>query len=103
MKRTKAPDLRMDKRERQPHRVRLPGFIVEEDIGLGDALKRVTYRMGITSCAGCEKRDNELDPAAVMSRAVCALPWDAWSCPGGRRRLQSHRQYGEGRAVGKRG
>ena len=40
----------------QPHRVRLPGFLIEEEIGLGDAIKRVTYSMGIKPCGGCEKR-----------------------------------------------
>ena len=44
--------------EGQPsaHRVRLPGFIVDEDVGLGDIIKRATYRMGIAPCGGCEKR-----------------------------------------------
>jgi hypothetical protein len=42
--------------EKQPFRMRLPGFLVEEEIGLGDALKRVTYAMGIEPCGGCEKR-----------------------------------------------
>jgi hypothetical protein len=44
------------KSEHQPHRIRLPGFIKEEEIGLGDVIKRVTYAMGIKPCAGCEKR-----------------------------------------------
>jgi hypothetical protein len=48
--------------ERQPHRVRLPGFINEEEVGLGDAIKRVTYAMGIRPCGGCEKR------AAALNR-----------------------------------
>jgi hypothetical protein len=47
---------------RQPHRVRLPGFIKEEEIGLGDVIKRVTYAMRIKPCAGCEKR------AAALNR-----------------------------------
>jgi hypothetical protein len=51
-----------DKTERQPHRVRLPGFIKEEEMGLGDVIKRVTYVMGIKPCAGCEKR------AATLNR-----------------------------------
>jgi len=46
----------------QPHRVRLPGFLIEEEIGLGDAIKRVTYAMGIRPCGGCEKR------AAALNR-----------------------------------
>ena len=40
----------------RPHRVRLPGFLIEEEIGLGDVIKKVTYAMGIKPCAGCEKR-----------------------------------------------
>jgi hypothetical protein len=48
--------------ERQPYRVRLPGFLIEEEIGLGDAIKRVTYAMGIKPCAGCEQR------AAALNR-----------------------------------
>jgi hypothetical protein len=48
--------------EHQPHRVRLPGFIKEEEIGLGDVIKRVTYAMGIKPCAGCERR------AAALNR-----------------------------------
>jgi hypothetical protein len=50
------------KTQRQPHRVRLPGFIKEEEIGLGDVIKRVTYAMGIKPCTGCEKR------AATLNR-----------------------------------
>jgi hypothetical protein len=42
--------------ERPTYRVRLPGFLIEEEIGLGDAIKRVTYATGIKPCAGCEKR-----------------------------------------------
>lgn len=50
------------KTEHQPHRVRLPGFIKDEEVGLGDAIKRVTYAMGIKPCTGCEKR------AAALNR-----------------------------------
>jgi len=48
--------------EPQPHRVRMPGFVKDEDIGLGDVIKRATYAMGIKPCAGCEKR------AAALNR-----------------------------------
>ena len=37
---------------RRPHRVRLPGFIVDEEVGLGDAIKRATYAIGIKPCGG---------------------------------------------------
>jgi hypothetical protein len=45
-----------DQSEYLPHRVRLPGFITEEEIGLGDAIKRATFYFGIQPCGGCEHR-----------------------------------------------
>lgn len=50
--------------ERTSHarRVRLPGFIVEEEVGLGDVIKRATATLGIRPCGGCERR------AAAMNR-----------------------------------
>ncbi len=64
MKRRGTINEQGEKRQRQPHRVRLPGFLVEEEIGLGDAVRRVTYAMGIKPCGGCEKR------AAALNRWV---------------------------------
>ncbi len=40
----------------KPHGARLPGFVVEEDIGLGDAIKRAVSYFGVRSCGGCERR-----------------------------------------------
>jgi hypothetical protein len=54
--------------ERPAHRVRLPGFLIEEEIGLGDAIKRVTYAMGIKPCSGCEKRALTLNHWLHFSR-----------------------------------
>lgn len=48
--------------EPPPHRVRLPGFIKDEEIGLGDVIKRATTYIGIKPCGGCERR------AAVLNR-----------------------------------
>ncbi len=45
-----------------PYRVRLPGFITDEEIGLGDVIKRVTSAFGIKPCGGCERR------AAALNR-----------------------------------
>jgi len=57
--------------ERLPHRVRLPGFLVDEDeLGLGDAIKRVTYAIGIKPCGGCEKRAAALNRWMVFSRGT---------------------------------
>jgi hypothetical protein len=47
-----------------PHRVRLPRFVTDEEIGLGDAIKRVTTTFGVRPCGGCERR------AAALNRWV---------------------------------
>ena len=39
-------------RTRRPLRVALPAFLTEEDIGLGDAVKRVTYAAGLVDNFG---------------------------------------------------
>ncbi len=54
--------------ERQPYRVRLPGFIADEEVGLGDVIKRATYAMGIKPCGGCEHRAAALNRWMVFSR-----------------------------------
>ena len=53
---------------RGPHRVRLPGFLIDQEIGLGDAFKRATYVMGIKPCGGCEQRAAALNRWMVFSR-----------------------------------
>jgi hypothetical protein len=50
------------KHERRPYRVNLPGFIVDEDVGLGDVIKRATSAVGIKPCDGCRER------AATLNR-----------------------------------
>ncbi len=62
MRRGKKTKNNQDETQRQVHRVRLPGFLIEKETGLGDAIKRVTYAMGIKPCGGCEKR------AAALNR-----------------------------------
>lgn len=52
----------------QAHRVRLPGFLIESEVGLGDAVKRATYAMGIKPCGGCEKRAAALNRWMHFSR-----------------------------------
>lgn len=54
--------------EHRPHRMRLPGFIVDEEIGLGDVVKRVTYPAGIRPCGGCEQRAAALNRLLVFTR-----------------------------------
>jgi hypothetical protein len=53
---------------RHPHQVRLPGFLITEDIGLGDTVKRVTHAVGIRPCGGCERRAAALNRWLVFSR-----------------------------------
>jgi hypothetical protein len=50
--------------QRSTHRVRLPEFLIDEEMGLGELIKRTTYAMGIKTCGGCEKR------AAALNRWV---------------------------------
>ncbi len=54
--------------QRNVHRVRLPGFLVEEEIGLGDLFKRASYAIGIKLCAGCEKRAAALNRWMTFTR-----------------------------------
>ena len=58
----------VDKAEPRPHRVRLPGFINEDEIGLGDVIKRMTYVMGIKPCVGCERRAAALNRWMTFTR-----------------------------------
>lgn len=54
--------------ERPAHRVRLPGFLIEEEAGLGDLIKKTTYAMGIKPCGGCERRAAALNRWMTFSR-----------------------------------
>ena len=56
-----------EKSERQPHRVRLPGFVSDEDVGLGDVVKRATYAVGIRPCGGCQRRAAALNRWLIFS------------------------------------
>jgi hypothetical protein len=58
----KKKDTDSARTSQQPHRIRLPGFVTDEDVGLGDAIKRVTYAFGMKPCSGCERR------AAALNR-----------------------------------
>jgi hypothetical protein len=52
----------------EPIRVRLPGFVSDEQIGLGDLVKRATYAFGIRPCAGCERRAQAMNRWMVFRR-----------------------------------
>jgi hypothetical protein len=51
----------IDESERASPHVRLPGFIGDEDIGLGDVFKHATSYFGIQACGGCEQRRTALN------------------------------------------
>jgi len=50
-----------------PQAFRLPGFINDDDVGLGDAIKRATSYIGIKPCGGCERRAAALNQWFVFS------------------------------------
>ena len=50
-----------------PPAVRLPGFINDDDVGLGDAIKRATTYVGIKPCGGCGRRAAALNRWFVFS------------------------------------
>jgi hypothetical protein len=54
--------------QRQARVIRLPRFIVDEEVGLGDAVKRVTSTAGIKPCGGC------LGRAAVLNHRFVLAP-----------------------------
>ena len=41
--------------------IRLPGFVNDDDVGLGDAIKEVTSAFGIRPCGECERRAARLN------------------------------------------
>jgi len=64
---TRAPQPRRDQ-ERRPYRVRLPGFVSDEDIGLGDVITKSTSALGIRPCGGCAERSAALNRWVVFGR-----------------------------------
>ena len=62
-----APETKQQE-EPQPYRVRLPGFVKEGEVGLGDVIKRATYSVGIRPCAGCGRRAAALNRRMVFTR-----------------------------------
>jgi hypothetical protein len=51
----------------EPHRVRLPGFITEAEVGLGEVIKRATSLAGIRPCGSCLERAAGLNRWVVLS------------------------------------
>ena len=55
-------------KEHSAHRVRLPGFVTEEQIGLGDAIERVTSYIGLRPCGACKRRAAALNRWMVFTK-----------------------------------
>ena len=66
-KKKEAKDRHGNQQEAKPYRVRLPGFITQDEIGLGDVIKRTTYSLGIKPCGGCYRRAATLNRWLVFS------------------------------------
>jgi subtilisin family serine protease len=58
---------------RLPHFVRLPGFVSDENIGIGDVIKRATSYIGIKSCGGCEHRAAALNRWMVFTKRASSV------------------------------
>lgn len=50
------------------YHMRLPGFIIDEPIGLGDIIKHATRTLGIKPCGGCESRAAALNRWVIFTR-----------------------------------
>lgn len=64
---TTAQDRERDP-SRRPYRVRLPGFVSDDDVGLGDVITKSTSRLGIGPCGGCAERAAALNRWVVFGR-----------------------------------
>jgi hypothetical protein len=58
---------RGDRDEPTPHRVRLPGFVADTEVGLGEVIKRATSLAGIRPCGSCLERAAALNRWMVFS------------------------------------
>lgn len=62
MSRDEPEAKRTDRDAPAAHRVRLPGFVTETEVGFGDVIKRATSLAGIRPCGSC------LERAAILNR-----------------------------------
>jgi hypothetical protein len=47
-------------------RVRLPGFLVKDEVGLGTVIGRGISAVGVRPCGGCKRRASALDRRVVL-------------------------------------
>lgn len=58
---------RADQGRPEPHRVRMPGFTADTEMGLGDVIKRGTSLVGIRPCGSCLERAANLNRWMVFA------------------------------------
>jgi hypothetical protein len=56
-----------EKAKSEPHPLRIPGFLNEKDIGMGDVIKRAAAYFGIPPCGSCQSRAAALNSRFVFS------------------------------------
>lgn len=64
---TPHPDSAGKSPKRQPRNVRLPVFVSEDAIGLGDVIKRATSAIGVQPCGGCAQRAARLNSRVAFT------------------------------------
>jgi hypothetical protein len=57
----------VDREVAATHRVSIPGFNAETEVGLGDVIKRATSLSGIRPCGACSERAASLNRWLVFS------------------------------------
>lgn len=57
-----------EKPAKRPYRISLPGFVRDEEVGLGDVIKHATASIGIKPCGQCGDRAAKLNSWVRFSR-----------------------------------
>ncbi len=63
----RVESIRPNQGEDARHQVRLPKFISDEEIGLGDVMKQTTAYFGIRTCEACGRRADVLNRWLVFT------------------------------------
>ncbi|WP_017236475.1 hypothetical protein [Streptomyces sp. SS] len=50
------------------HDIRLPGFVRDDEIGLGDLVSRATSAAGVRPCGGCARRARRMNEWVTFSK-----------------------------------
>jgi hypothetical protein len=71
MKEGMVPEQHVQEPQQQPYRIRLPGLVGDEEIGLGDVIRGTLRALRIaknTPCRRCRKRAAALNRWIVFTR-----------------------------------